>query len=60
MYEFENGCLVVIEKLGSLHYKVCLDDGRIWKRYASQVRKIGENTLLSETSIKKKDHEFEY
>lgn len=31
----------VIEKLGKLHYKVKLDDDRIWKRHIDQLREVG-------------------
>lgn len=33
----------VIEVLGSLHYLVKLDDGRIWKRHINQIHEIGSN-----------------
>jgi len=34
----------VIERIGKLHYKIKLDDGRIWKRHVNQIRAIGKNT----------------
>lgn len=34
----------ISERIGTLHYKVCLDDGRTWKRHVNQLRLIGENT----------------
>ncbi|XP_011862003.1 PREDICTED: uncharacterized protein K02A2.6-like [Vollenhovia emeryi] len=37
----------ICERLGTLHYKIKLDDGRIWKRHVNQLRKIGENTPSS-------------
>lgn len=36
----------IIEKLGKLHYKIKLDDGRSWTRHANQIRRIGENTPI--------------
>ncbi|XP_011858785.1 PREDICTED: uncharacterized protein K02A2.6-like [Vollenhovia emeryi] len=38
----------VLQKLGLLHYKVQLDDGRVWKRHANQMRKIGEATRIEQ------------
>lgn len=34
----------ITEKLGKLHYKILLDDGRSWTRHINQIRSIGENT----------------
>lgn len=34
----------IVEKLGKLHYKISLDDGRSWTRHINQIRSIGENT----------------
>lgn len=34
----------ISERIGILHYKVCLDDGRTWKRHVNQLRLINENT----------------
>jgi len=39
----------VIERIGKLHYKIKLDDGRIWKRHVNQMRAIGNNTLAKST-----------
>lgn len=36
----------VTEKLGTLHYIVRLDDGRLWKRHVNQMRGISNNTPL--------------
>lgn len=33
----------VLEKLGKLHYRVQLDDNRIWKRHIDQLREVGPN-----------------
>ncbi|XP_024885583.1 uncharacterized protein K02A2.6-like [Temnothorax curvispinosus] len=37
----------ICERLGTLHYKIRLDDGREWKRHVNQLRKIGEYTPSS-------------
>ncbi|KMQ88518.1 hypothetical protein RF55_11981 [Lasius niger] len=34
----------VLERIGKLHYKIELDDGRIWKRHVNQIRVIGNKT----------------
>lgn len=34
----------VKEKLGKLHYKILLDDGRSWTRHINQIRSIGGDT----------------
>lgn len=34
----------VIQRLGDLHYKIKLDDGRMWTRHINQLRSIGKNT----------------
>ena len=34
----------VIEQSGQLHFKIRLDDGRIWKRHINQMRPIGNDT----------------
>ncbi|XP_024893887.1 uncharacterized protein LOC112468774 [Temnothorax curvispinosus] len=34
----------VVERIGKLHYKIKLDDGRIWKRHINQMRTIGNRT----------------
>lgn len=36
----------VTEKLGKLHYRIRLDDGRSWTRHINQMRPIGENTPI--------------
>lgn len=33
----------IIEKLGTMHYLIRLDDNRVWKRHVNQIRKIGQN-----------------
>ncbi|XP_029156135.1 uncharacterized protein K02A2.6-like [Nylanderia fulva] len=38
----------IIEKLGKLHYKIKLDDDRIWKRHINQLRPIGDRSLKSD------------
>lgn len=35
---------IIIEKTGTLHYKILLDDGRSWIRHVNQLRSIGETT----------------
>jgi len=35
----------VIAKLGKLHYKVKLDDGRLWKRHIDQMRSTGTSRV---------------
>lgn len=39
-----------VKKLGKLHYKVKLDDGRSWIRHVNQIRGIGENTPIVNNS----------
>jgi len=31
----------IIEKLGKLHYRIKLNDGKVWKRHVNQMRAIG-------------------
>ncbi|XP_076545697.1 uncharacterized protein LOC143305547 [Osmia lignaria lignaria] len=53
--------LLKIANLARLHYKVKLDDGRIWKRHVNQMREIGENTLPKPTdysSVVQKESDF--
>jgi len=35
----------VFAKLGKLHYKVKLDDGRLWKRHIDQIRSTGTSPV---------------
>ncbi|XP_017875587.1 uncharacterized protein K02A2.6-like [Ceratina calcarata] len=37
----------VTERTGRLHYKITLDDGRIWLRHANQIRSIGDDVPTS-------------
>lgn len=37
----------IIEKCGTIHYRIRLDDGRIWLRHVDQNRKIGERIATS-------------
>jgi len=39
----------IIEKLGKLHYRIKLNDGRIWKRHVNQMRAIG--SALTERTL---------
>lgn len=34
----------IVEQTGSLHYKIRLDDGRVWRRHVNQMRPIGNET----------------
>ncbi|XP_061393441.1 uncharacterized protein LOC133328954 [Musca vetustissima] len=40
---------VVEEKVGDLHYKVKLDDGRTWKRHVDQIRRNSVNLEVPNT-----------
>lgn len=40
----------IIQRLGKLHYRIRLDDGRSWTRHVNQMRPIGENTPIVENS----------
>lgn len=40
----------IVEKLGRVHYKISLDDGRSWTRHINQIRSIGENTPTDSAS----------
>lgn len=40
----------VLERHGELHYKIQLDDQRIWKRHVDQLRKVGEFTKATHMS----------
>jgi len=31
----------IIEKLGKLHYRIKLNDGKVWKRHVNQMRAVG-------------------
>lgn len=36
----------ITSRLGKLHYKILLDDGRSWIRHLNQMRPIGKNTPI--------------
>lgn len=40
----------VTQRLGKLHYRIRLDDGRSWTRHVNQMRPIRENTPIVENS----------
>lgn len=39
----------ILERIGKLHYKIKLDNGRIWKRHVNQIRAIGKDTPAKST-----------
>lgn len=40
----------ITSRLGKLHYRILLDDGRSWIRHLNQMRHIGENTPIVKDS----------
>ncbi|XP_011859462.1 PREDICTED: uncharacterized protein K02A2.6-like [Vollenhovia emeryi] len=49
----------IVEQIGELHFKIRLDDGRVWKRHVNQVRPIGEDTPRDSNSESDYDY-FDY
>lgn len=39
----------IIEKLGKLHYRIKLNDGKVWKRHVNQMRAVG--SVLTEKTL---------
>jgi len=46
----------ITNKLGKLHYKIALDDGRSWIRHINQMRFIGKNTPIVNDDTKNTDY----
>lgn len=46
----------ITNRLGKLHYKIALDDGRSWIRHINQMRSIGKNTPIVNDDTKNTDY----
>lgn len=49
----------VLNRLGNLHYRILLDDGRVWFRHANQIRKIGNRIQSTKESKSEDDYYWE-